>query len=262
MNDYRRHADKITPHDPVLPPRRGMFSLNIYFMKESVFMFILAPSLLASDFSNLESEIKKVYMDGKGCKYLHLDVMDGVFVPNISFGLPVIASLRKICDIIFDVHLMIVNPIRYAEKFIDAGAEIITFHYEACDNAAEVLKTIEAVKNYNKNGRACKVCVALKPDTPVEVLLPYLDKLDMVLPMSVEPGFGGQPFIEKCFDKITELNKIRAENNYDYLIQVDGGVNFDNAKKLKDAGANIIVAGTLVFNSRDVAATIERFMNV
>ena len=225
-------------------------------------MFILAPSLLASDFSNLESEIKKVYMDGKGCPYLHLDIMDGVFVKNISFGIPVVASLRKVCDIIFDVHLMIIKPIKYIERFIDAGAEIITFHYEACENIDEVLKTIETVKNYNKNGKTCKVSVAIKPDTPTDVLLPFLDKLDMVLPMSVEPGFGGQPFIEKCFDKIAELNKIKAENNYKYLIQVDGGVNFDNAKKLKDLGANIIVAGTLVFDSPDVAETIERFMNV
>ena len=225
-------------------------------------MFILAPSLLASDFSNLESEIKKVYMDGKGCKYLHLDVMDGVFVKNISFGMPVIAALRKICDIIFDVHLMIVKPIRYIERFIDAGAEIITFHYEACDDPEEVLQTIELVRNYNKNGRTCRVCIAIKPETPVNVLLPFLDKLDMVLPMSVEPGFGGQPFIEKCFDKIAELDKLRTKNNYDYLIQVDGGVNFDNAKRLKEIGANIIVAGTLVFDSPDVAGTIEKFMNV
>jgi len=222
-------------------------------------MFVLAPSLLASDFSNLESEIKRVYMDGKGCQYLHLDIMDGVFVKNISFGIPVVASVRKVCDIIFDVHLMIINPIKYVERFIDAGAEIISFHYEACENTEEVLKTIETVKNYKK---LCKVGVAIKPDTPIEVLLPFIEKLDMVLPMSVEPGFGGQLFIEKCFDKIKELNKIKIKNNYNYLIEIDGGVNFENIKILKESGANIIVAGSSVFNSPDIQETIKRYMNI
>jgi ribulose-phosphate 3-epimerase len=220
-------------------------------------MFILAPSLLASDFSNLESEIKKVYMDGKGCEYLLLDVMDGVFVKNISFGLPVIASIRKVCDIIFDVHLMIVNPIRYITNFVEAGADMISFHYEACDNYEEVLKTIELIKKYNK-----KVSVSIKPDTPVNVFLPFIDKLDMVLVMSVEPGFGGQPFIDKCMDKIRELHKIKTDNNYNFIIEVDGGVNFENAKTIKEAGANIIVAGSSVFKSVNVRETIERFMGV
>ena len=220
-------------------------------------MFILAPSLLAGDFSNLENEIKKVYMDGKGCQYLHLDVMDGVFVKNISFGLPVIASIRKVCDIIFDVHLMIINPIRYISNFVEAGADMISFHYEACNNGEEVLNTIELIKNYNK-----KASVSIKPDTPVNVLLPFIDKLDMVLVMSVEPGFGGQPFIVKCMDKIRDLNKIRTDNNYKYIIEVDGGVNFENAKTIKEAGANIIVAGSSVFKSPNVKETIERFMGV
>jgi len=220
-------------------------------------MFILAPSLLASDFSNLENEIKKVYMNGKGCTYLHLDVMDGAFVKNISFGLPVIASIRKVCDIIFDVHLMIVKPIRYILNFAEAGADMISFHYEACDDLEEVLKTIGLIKSHNK-----KVSVAIKPDTPVNVLLPFLDKLDMALVMSVEPGFGGQPFIGKCMDKIKELHKIKMDNNYNFMIEVDGGVNFENAKEIKEAGANIIVAGSSVFKAKDVKETIERFMGV
>jgi len=220
-------------------------------------MFLLAPSLLAGDFSNLESEIKKVYMDGKGCEYLHLDVMDGVFVKNISFGLPVIASIRKVCDIIFDVHLMIVNPIRYVKDFIEAGADIITFHYEACDSDAEILETIDMIKNHDK-----KCAMSVKPQTPVSVLLPFLDKLDMVLVMSVEPGFGGQKFIESSLDKIRELDKIKQDKKYTFDIEVDGGINFDNVKEIKDAGANIIVAGSSVFKSQDIMETIERFMNV
>ena len=233
-------------------------------------MFTLAPSLLASDFSNLDSEIKKVYMDGKGCEYLHLDVMDGIFVKNISFGLPVIASIRKVCDIIFDVHLMIVNPIRYIADFIDAGADIITFHYEACGGNAEcgmrnaesideeeVLKTINLIKNHG-----VKCSISIKPDTPVDVLLPFLAQLDMVLLMSVEPGFGGQKFIDKCMDKIKDLHKIKTEKNYNFMIEVDGGINFENVKEIKYAGANIIVAGSSVFKSENIRETIERYMNV
>jgi len=220
-------------------------------------MFTVAPSLLASDFSNLEREIKRIYMDGKGCNYLHLDVMDGVFVKNISFGIPVIASIRKVCDIIFDVHLMIINPIRYIPEFIEAGADIITFHYEACDNIEEVSKTIDVIKNHQK-----KCAMSIKPETPVDVLLPFLNKLDMVLIMSVEPGFGGQRFIEKSLDKIKELYKIKAEKNLNFDIEVDGGINFDNVKEIKDAGANIIVAGSSVFKSPDLQETIKRFMRV
>jgi len=228
-----------------------------YERKRVDVMFILAPSLLASDFSNLESEIKKIYMDGKGCKYLHLDVMDGIFVPNISFGVPVIESLRKICGIIFDAHLMIINPARYIADFIDAGCDIITFHFEACDNAEEILKTIDLIKNFDK-----KCGISIRPSTPAEVLLPYLDKIDMVLVMSVEPGFGGQKFIESSLDKIRAIYKIKTEQKYNFDIQVDGGITLDNAKKIKEAGANILVAGSSIFKAGDIAGAIERFMNV
>ena len=220
-----------------------------------MFMFILAPSLLASDFSNLESEIKKVYMDGKGCQYLHLDVMDGIFVGNISFGVPVISAIRKVCDIIFDTHLMIVNPIRYVPDFIKAGSDIITFHFEACDNAEEIFKTIDLIKSYNK-----KCAISIKPATPVNVLLPFLDKLDMVLVMSVEPGFGGQKFIEESLDKIKELYKIKTEKNYKFDIEVDGGITLENVEKIKEAGANVIVAGSGIFKSENVSGTIDKFM--
>ena len=220
-------------------------------------MFILSPSLLASDFSNLESEIKKVYMDGTGCKYLHLDVMDGMFVKNISFGVPVIASIRKICDIIFDTHLMVVNPIRYIPDFIEAGSDIITFHYEACDNPEEIIKTIDLIKNYNK-----KCAISINPSTHTEVLFPYLDQLDMILIMSVEPGFGGQKFIEYSLDKIRELSKIKVAKNYSYDIEVDGGITLENVKKIKEAGANIIVAGSSIFRSDNISEAIGKFMEV
>ena len=231
-------------------------------------MFILSPSLLASDFSNLESEIKKVYMNGKGCKYLHLDVMDGLFVKNISFGIPVINSIRKVCDIIFDTHLMIINPIRYVENFIKSGADIITFHFEACENSEEIFKTIKLIRrgdpvtNEVRVSRPIKCSMSINPLTPVNVLLPFLAQLDMVLIMSVEPGFGGQPFIEDSLDKIKELYKIKTEKNYDFDIEVDGGVTLENLKEIKNAGANVIVAGSSIFKAADVKEAIEKFMEV
>ena len=219
-------------------------------------MFILAPSLLASDFSNLESEIKKVYMEGAGCAYLHLDVMDGVFVKNISFGAPVVASIRKVCDIIFDVHLMIINPMRYIADFVKAGADIITFHLEACEGADDIRQTIELVKNLGK-----KCGMSIKPATPTDALLPYLADLDMALVMSVEPGFGGQKFMMGALNKIEELRKIKTEKNFSFDIEVDGGVTLENLRKIKAAGANVIVAGSSIFGAANVSATIERFMD-
>lgn len=220
-------------------------------------MFILAPSILASDFANLESEIKKVYMGGRGCGYLHLDVMDGVFVPNISFGAPVIASLRRVCDIVFDTHLMIVNPIRYVADFADAGADIITFHTEACDGAGEILKTIDSIK-----ARGIKCGLSIKPATPAGALAPFLDKIDMALVMSVEPGFGGQRFIEGSSEKIKELHEIKTGGNYGFDIEVDGGITLENVKKVRDAGANVIVAGSSIFGAENISGAIEAFMGI
>jgi ribulose-phosphate 3-epimerase len=195
--------------------------------------------------------------DKKGCAYLHLDVMDGVFVKNLSFGVPVISSIRKVCDIVFDTHLMIINPIRYVPDFIGAGSDIITFHIEACENPEEITKTVDLIKSYDK-----KCAISIKPNTPADVLLPYLERLDMVLIMSVEPGFGGQKFIESSLDKIRALYKIRTENNYGFDIEVDGGITLENVKKIKDARANVIVAGSSIFGAENVGETIERFMNV
>jgi ribulose-phosphate 3-epimerase len=214
------------------------------------YMVILSPSLLACDFSNIEKEIKKVYENG--CEYLHLDVMDGMFVKNISFGIPVIAAARKVCGIIFDVHLMIVNPIRYIREFAEAGADIINFHVEACENEKEISETLDLIRQCKK-----KCALTVKPQTPAETLLPFIDRLDMILVMSVEPGFGGQKFIESSLEKIKYLSELKREKNYAFDIEIDGGVNFENISRIKEAGANVIVAGSSIFGADDIKSAIE-----
>ena len=213
-------------------------------------MIILSPSLLAGDFSNLEREIKKIY--DSGCGYLHLDIMDGVFVKNISFGLPVISSIRKISDIIFDVHLMITEPKRYIREFAEAGSDIINFHVEACKSEAEILETIMLIKECKK-----KCALTIKPGTPVQAVAPFLDILDMVLVMSVEPGFGGQKFIENSLDKLRYLSEVKRAKNYHFDIEIDGGVNFENIGRIKEAGANIIVAGSSIFGADDIQSAVD-----
>ncbi len=203
----------------------------------------ISPSVLASDFANLESELKKC-SDG-GAELIHLDVMDGHFVPNISIGAPVIASLDKVCETPFDVHLMISDPLFYIDDFIKAGADIITFHVE-CESDIE--KTIDKIVD-----AGCKAALAVKPNTPIDAVYPYLDKLSMVLVMTVEPGFGGQSFMESTMPKIKEL---RAKCP-DIDIQVDGGINADTVKIAGKAGANVFVAGSAVFKSDNPAATIK-----
>lgn len=203
----------------------------------------ISPSVLASDFANLESELKKC-SDG-GAELIHLDVMDGHFVPNISIGAPVIAALNKVCDTPFDVHLMISDPLFYIDDFIKAGADIITFHVE-CESDIE--KTIDKIVD-----AGCKAALAVKPNTPIDAVYPYLDKLSMVLVMTVEPGFGGQSFMESTMPKIKELRaKCPALD-----IQVDGGINPDTVKIAGKAGANVFVAGSAVFKSDNPAATIK-----
>lgn len=202
-----------------------------------------SPSVLASDFANLESELKKC-SDG-GAEFIHLDVMDGHFVPNISIGAPVIAALDKVCETPFDVHLMISDPLFYIDDFIKAGADIITFHVE-CESDIE--KTIDKIVD-----AGCKAALAVKPNTPIDAVYPYLDKLSMVLVMTVEPGFGGQSFMENTMPKIKEL---RAKCP-DIDIQVDGGINADTVKIAGKAGANVFVAGSAVFKSDNPAATIK-----
>ena len=195
---------------------------------------IVAPSLLAADFSDLRNEIDKV--EKAGAEYLHLDVMDGAFVPNISFGAPVISAIRKHSNLIFDVHLMIENPDRFIKDFVEAGADIITVHVEATKH---LNRTLQLIKSYGK-----KAGISLNPSTPVEMIKYELKNIDMVLIMTVNPGFGGQAFIENMTDKIKELRTL--DKNID--IEVDGGINAETGKKVKEAGANILVAGSYIFN--------------
>lgn len=194
---------------------------------------IVAPSLLAADFSKLREEIQEV--ENYGAEYLHLDVMDGNFVPNISFGAPVISSIRKHSNLVFDVHLMVENPDRFIKDMVDAGADVITIHAEATKH---LNRTIQLIKSYGK-----KVGVALNPSTPLDVIKYDLKDIDMVLIMTVNPGFGGQAFIEGMLQKIKDLRSI--DPNID--IQVDGGINDKTSKLVKEAGANILVAGSYLF---------------
>ena len=210
-------------------------------------MIYIAPSLLAADFSNLAQDIERVRQ--AGANYLHLDVMDGVFVPNISFGPPVIESIRKKTKLFFDVHLMIKHPQRYIDNFVKAGADSITIHYESTSRPRDAIMKI---KDFD-----VKAGIAISPNTPYEAVLPYLDIVDMVLVMTVEPGFGGQKMIPETIEKVRELRNYANENGINVDIQVDGGITPDNVKLAIDAGANVIVAGSAIFRAQDPAAVIS-----
>lgn len=215
-------------------------------------MIKFAPSILAADFARLGEEIKNI--EQTDCDYIHIDVMDGNFVPNISLGLPVISSIRKITSLTFDVHLMIQNPSEYIKAFSDVGADIITIHAEA---SRHLDKDISFIKSLGK-----KVGIALNPATPLNCLDWVLDKCDMVLLMSVNPGFGGQSFIPYTLDKIRNLTKITKSRNINLQIQVDGGINEKNVKKVIEAGANVIVAGSAFFNSENKQEFVEKIHKV
>ena len=208
---------------------------------------ILSPSALSCDFSHLGDDVRRA--EEAGVEYLHLDVMDGIFVPNISFGPCVISSLRGASGLEFDVHLMITDPIRYIPQFIKAGADIITIHVEATDDPAAALRAIRDA------GVRC--CISIRPATPTETILPYLSMLDMVLVMSVEPGFGGQKFMPDTLEHVRELVRLRSELGLDYDIEIDGGINRDNIKQAVDAGVNVVVAGSAIFGKPDIAEAVR-----
>ena len=208
---------------------------------------IVSPSILAADYGKLAEEITKV--TDAGAEYIHIDVMDGHFVPNISIGVPVVASIRKVTSAVFDCHLMISNPIDYIDAFVKAGADLISFHVESNSDISETIKKITSA---NK-----KAALVVKPNTPINVVFPYLKDISMVLVMTVEPGFGGQSFMEDMLPKVTALREEIERQGLNIDIQVDGGVDNITASACKDAGANVLVAGSYIFKSPDVKEAIN-----
>jgi len=211
---------------------------------------IASASILSADFCNLGRDIERA--EAAGCEYIHFDVMDGVFVPNISYGIPILKAVSKIVKGTLDVHLMIIDPIKYVKDFSDNGADIITFHSES---ESDVSETINAIHSCGK-----KAGLAIKPNTPVSDVEQYLDKIDMLLVMTVEPGFGGQGFISATLDKIAEAKKIIDSRGLNVPIQVDGGINAETAELVKKAGAEILVAGSYLFGTSDMDSAVEKLV--
>ena len=212
-------------------------------------MAMIAPSILSADFANLERDIHD--LEKNGADIVHVDIMDGIFVPNISIGIPVVAALRKVTDMPLDVHLMIDRPIRYVEEFVKAGADFLTIHIEA-DQPQNTLEALEKIK-----ALGCKAGIVLKPRTPAEAAIPYLEKCDMILIMTVEPGFGGQKFMADQMPKVQQLKEWMDDINPDCLIEVDGGVDANTCAVCKESGANVLVAGSAYFKATDRAAFVK-----
>ena len=210
----------------------------------------IAPSILSSDFARLAEEIESI----KNCDMVHIDVMDGHFVPNLTFGAPVVKCIRKYTELFFDCHLMISNPLKYATDFAKAGADLITFHYECDNDPKEVIDEIRRV--------GCKVGISIKPKTEVDVIYPYLDDVDLVLIMSVEPGFGGQSFMPEVLDKVRKLKELKIKENKKYAIEIDGGIDDKTIILAKEAGVEICVAGSYIFKQKDRIDTIKKLKAV
>ena len=215
-------------------------------------MIKLSPSILSANFVRLEEELK--ILEKEGIQYVHIDVMDGMFVPNISIGMPVIKSIRKATNMVLDAHFMIEKPERYIDEFISLGCDIINFHFEATNEHMEIIKKI---KDANK-----KVGMTIKPNTSYKELLPYIKYLDLVLVMSVEPGFGGQKFMENSLEKISALRDYIYENNLNCELEVDGGIKIDNVDKVLEAGANVIVVGSDIFEKEDKSSIIKKYNEI
>jgi len=213
---------------------------------------IIAPSILAADFGNLQRDVEMV--NDSQAQWFHIDIMDGVFVPNISFGFPVLKQIQKHATKPLDVHLMIVNPDQFIKKFAEHGTEILTVHLEACDHLHRTIQAIHA--------EGMKAGVALNPHTPIHLLEDIIQDVDLVCLMSVNPGFGGQKFIENTYDKVKKLKKLITEKNSNALIEIDGGVNAETAPKLLKAGADVLVAGSYVFGSSTPSQTIDGLVNL